>query len=117
MSFHKFYGDVRPLPKDVLVIEMERGYRKENGIIFLDDSHGDEKNIKPRWCKVYAVGEQVDDVKKGDWVLVEHGRWTYGLNVVLTSGEEVYLQKIDPNSILITSDEKPNSVSLRFKNI
>lgn len=114
MSLHKVYGDVIPLSNDVLVMEMERGFRKENGIIFLDDSEGRETNIKPRWCQVYAVGEKVEDVKKGDWVLVEHGRWTYGLNVVLSSGKEVYLQKVDPNAILMTSDEKPNSVATRF---
>lgn len=108
-SYQIIEGDVTPLPKDVLVQEMEQGYTKTlSGVILLDDSDARDANIKARWCKVYKTGSEVTDVKPGQWVLVEHGRWTYGIR--LNNGtEEIYLQKVDPKSIMVVSDDNLNT--------
>ena len=44
----------------------------------------------------------------GDWILVEHGRWTEGMEVEddrLDEGDRVW--QIDPNGILGISDQEP----------
>ncbi len=98
--------EIQPLSNDILVFNMEKGYRKnkKSGILFLDDSDFNEYNIKPRWCQVYKVGSNITDIKQGDWILVEHGRWTMGIRFVDKKYGEIYLQKVDNNAILVISD-------------
>lgn len=106
VSYQVFNGDVNPLPGDVLVQEMEQGFTvTKSGLILMDDSEARPENIKARWCKVYKVGSDVEDVNPGEWILVEHGRWTYGVKIN-NGEEEVYLQKVDPESILMVSTEE-----------
>lgn len=103
-SLSVIQGDLSPLPNDVIVSDMEQGDRlTKQGLYLLDDNSFDDKNIKPRWCKVYKVGEKVKDVAVGQWILVEHGRWSYGVTFN-TGTEELYLQKVDIKSILMVSD-------------
>lgn len=98
--------EIKPLSNDVLVFNMEKGYRrnKKTGILFLDDSDFKEYNIKPRWCQVYKVGNKIDFLKEGDWILVEHGRWTTGVRFNDKKYGEIYLQKVDINGILLVSE-------------
>ena len=53
--------------------------RKESvtkaGVILLADNKT-ESGMKPRWFKALAVHPEEKDVKEGDYVLVEHGRWS-----------------------------------------
>lgn len=112
-SLTRVKGDVRPLPNDVLVTDMERGFtRTKSGIILMDDSDATSQNIKPRWCKVYRVGANVTDVKPTQWVLVEHGRWTYGVTLEKEEGQSEYLHKIDPDAILAVADSYPGEERL-----
>ena len=95
-------GVLFPIRNHVLVVDMETEEEKVvNGIIIPNET-GQERGIRPRQALVYAVGPEQDDVKPGDWVLVEHGRWTRG--VKLDDGK-VY-RKVDPDSILMVSEEK-----------
>jgi co-chaperonin GroES (HSP10) len=75
-------GRVVPLRDRVLVEGMEHGETKTAGGIILGDDDGKERGIRPRWATVYAVGDEVTDVKPGDRVLIAHGRWTRGVAVV-----------------------------------
>jgi co-chaperonin GroES (HSP10) len=70
-----------PLHDHVIVTDMNFGQRTlSSGIIMLgDDTKTD--GIRPRWAKVYAVGPDQKDVVVGQWILVEHGRWTRGIEV------------------------------------
>jgi hypothetical protein len=56
---------------------------------------------------VYAVGNQQDDVKVGQWVMVAHGRWSRALKVK-KSGTELEVRMIDENDILLVSDDEPD---------
>ncbi|MEM5878078.1 MAG: hypothetical protein QXF12_04320 [Candidatus Aenigmatarchaeota archaeon] len=96
-----------PLPNDILVYNMEKGYRrsKNSGLLFLDDSSFRIENIKHRWCQVYKVGSNIDFVKEGEWILVEHGRWTVGFKFVDKNLGEIYVQKIDKEAILLVANE------------
>ena len=60
-------NDIKPLKKRVLVSDMQFGATKSKGGIILLDDDGTEAGIHPRWAKVYAVGDQQDDVKIGQW--------------------------------------------------
>ena len=42
----------------------------------------------------------------GDWVLVEHGRWTRGLEITL-SGEPITIRMVEAESILGWDDQAP----------
>lgn len=104
------YNDISPLPDHILVINMEKGEKITKGGIILRDDNGKDHGIRPRWAQVYKVGHRIDYVKPGEWVLVEHGRWTYGIeaHVVKDDKEEVlYVQRIDNEAILLVSDECP----------
>ena len=103
-------SDITPLKKRVLVSDMQFGATKSKGGIIILDDDGTEAGIHPRWAKVYAVGDQQEDVKVGQWVLVAHGRWSRGFIVEQDDGTEIEVRKIDIKEILAVSDEKPNDV-------
>ncbi len=100
-------NDIKPLKKRVLVSDMQFGATKSKGGIILLDDDGTEAGIHPRWAKVYAVGDQQDDVAIGQWLLVAHGRWSRALKVK-KDGEELEVRMIDENDILLVSDEEPD---------
>jgi hypothetical protein len=79
--------------------------RITQGGIWIPNDNGKGHGIRPRWGRVYAVGPEQQDVQVGQWVMVEHGRWTRGLEIVDESGETT-LRKIDPNCIMMISDSE-----------
>lgn len=99
-------NDIKPLKKRVLVSDMQFGATKSKGGIIILDDDGTEAGIHPRWAKVYAVGDQQDDVAIGQWLLVAHGRWSRALKVK-KDGKELEVRMIDENDILLVSDEEP----------
>jgi co-chaperonin GroES (HSP10) len=98
--------DITPLKKRVLVSDMHFGERKSAGGIILMDDDGSESGIHPRWGKVYAIGDQQEDVKVGEWVMVSHGRWSRGFKIK-KDGVELEVRMIDENDILLVSDDEP----------
>lgn len=71
--------------------------------------------IHPRWGKVFAVGPKRTDLKVGDWILVEHGRWTRSIEHELENGEKIELRMVDNNAILMSAEEPPNDVLLAYQ--
>lgn len=100
-------NDIKPLKKRVLVSDMQFGATKTKGGIILLDDDGTEAGIHPRWAKVYAVGDQQEDVKVGEWIMVAHGRWSRALKVK-KDGTELEVRMIDENDILLVTDEEPD---------
>ncbi len=99
--------DITPLKKRVLVSDMHFGETKTKGGIILVDDDGSADGIHPRWAKVYAIGNEQEDVTVGQWVLVAHGRWSRALKVK-KEGNELEVRMIDENDILLVSDEEPD---------
>ncbi len=99
---------VRALSKDILVVDMDMGDMTTTSGIVIQSDNGKAHGVKPRWAKVYKVGSEVDiDVKVGQWVLIEHGRWTRKINI--DDGEGVKdFQKVEIKSIMAVADERPN---------
>lgn len=111
-SIYSVEGKVDPIQDHILVVQMEQGEKTtEGGIIVMDDSTGRERGIRPRWGRVYKVGPRQYDVKPGQWVLVDHGRWTRGHWHKDEKGVTHYLQKLDPKNnhecVLVVADEAP----------
>lgn len=97
---------IKPLPGIVLAHNMKKGERTlDSGIIIRNDD-GKEHGIRNRWAQVYAVGEGVREIKEGDWILIEHGRWSRGI----TMSEDLVLWRIEETAILLQSDEEPSDL-------
>ena len=77
----------------------------KSGIILKNDDKKSE-GIRPRWAKIYGLGPDVKDpeLQIGKYILISHGRWTRGITVETPLGEQT-LRKVDPNDILLISDE------------
>jgi co-chaperonin GroES (HSP10) len=104
---HKIKG-LTPLNDNVIVKEMSFEARKlSSGILLLNDD-AKTSGIRPRWAEVYAIGPAQQDVKPGQWVMVEHGRWSRGLEVEVDN-ETFTIRRVDPNAIIFVSDEKPDN--------
>jgi co-chaperonin GroES (HSP10) len=86
---------------------MNFGEQKTAGGIVLMSDDGKSEGVKPRWAKVFAVGPNQTDVKIGDWILIEHGRWTRGLEVEEDDGTKFTIWRVDPEGIMMTADERP----------
>ena len=100
---------VRPLSKDLLVINMDMGEMKTAGGIVITSDDGKAHGVKPRWAKVWAVGPEQDEVIINKWIYVEHGRWTRGIKVE-EDGKEIIIRRVDTEAILLQADEKPNDI-------
>lgn len=109
----KNVSNVKPLRSKVLVKNLQFGeFRTKSGIILTDDD-GIQRGIHPRWAEVWRVGEDVFGLQEGDWVLIEHGRWSRTVKVSVND-EEFRINEIDyPNGILLISNEKPTDENLR----
>lgn len=101
---------IRPLSNRVLVSFIEQGMRQLSSGIVLPDDDGRDHGIRPRWAKVFAVGNGVVDIQEGQWILIEHGRWTRGLTVKdQDSDQEFTLYQVDWKSgVLAVSDHEPS---------
>lgn len=103
-------GKILPLNDNVLVTDMNFDEQKTASGIILRSDDGKAHGVKPRWCKVWATGPKQKDVKVGDWILVEHGRWTRSVTVKNQDGKEIIIRRVDTNAILVQSDTRPNDV-------
>jgi co-chaperonin GroES (HSP10) len=97
---------VTPLRDGIIIEEMKFGMQTTGkGLIILNDD-GANHGIKPRWGRVYSVGPDQHEIKVGQYILIEHGRWTRGIEVVdPETGEETVIRKVDNENILMVSDE------------
>ena len=101
-------GKVRPIHADVLVCDMYFGEVKTKGGLIIGSDDGKAHGVKPRWAKVYAKGpENNDEYKVGDWILIEHGRWTRKIKID-DDGKEIEVQKVENSAILAYSEESPS---------
>ena len=98
---------IRALNSDVIVTDMDFGEQVTSSGIVVQSDDGKSHGVKPRWGNVYKVGPNQTDVAPGQWILVEHGRWTR--KVKIDDGDGVKeIQKVEVKAILAVTDEKPN---------
>ncbi len=106
-------AQLKPLTDHVIVMDMSFKERIVGSIILPNDD-GKSSGIRPRWAEVYAVGPTQKDIKPGDFVLVEHGRWTRGIEVEDETGRHM-LRRVDPNGLMMVSDHLPQDETLSDK--
>lgn len=101
---------VRPLPRDLLVYDMDMGEQVTQSGIIINSDDGKAHGVKPRWARVYKKGSDCDlDVEVGQWVLIEHGRWTRKIKI--DDGESIKeIQKVEVSSVMAVSNHRPNDV-------
>jgi len=110
MSFAPLEGKIRPLHDNILVVDMEFDAEITKSGLYIPSQNGKTTGIKPRWGKVYAVGPEQKDVKVGEWIYVEHGRWTRGIELKDQEGNEFVIRRVDNNAVMLIADEKPSDV-------
>jgi co-chaperonin GroES (HSP10) len=108
----KVKGKIVPLRDMIIGSEMEFGMETTRSGIILHSDNGKTAGIHPRWCKVYAVGPKQKDVKVGQWICVEHGRW--GRTVELeTDNGPLEVRAIDPKCVLLVANHRPKDTAMR----
>ena len=101
-------GDLRAIQDRVIVNDMDFGeHVTESGIVIQSDD-GRVRGVRPRWAQVFRKGQaNKDEYAEGDWILIEHGRWTRGFTY--TDGDTEYtLRMVEPSAILMYTTEKPD---------
>lgn len=99
---------IKAIHDDVIICDMDFGEIKTSSGIILRSDDGKSHGVKPRWGKIYKVGPEQIDLKEGQWILIEHGRWTRKIKI--NDGEsEKEIQKVDVDAILAVSDEAPDA--------
>lgn len=101
---------------NIVVSEMHFDERISKGGIILMDDDKKSSGIRPRWAKIYGLGPNVNDplLEIGKWILISHGRWTRGITVETPAGKQT-LRKVDPNDILLISDEPMDDETMSDK--
>jgi hypothetical protein len=108
--------DVKALGKTIIVTDMSFEARITSGGIIIPVDDKQLAGIRPRWARVYAVGPEHNDeeIQIGKWILISHGRWTRGIDIEDETGKKT-IRKVDPNDILLVSDELPNDETMSDK--
>ena len=96
---------IRAIRDHVIVTDMNFKEKITHAGIILPNSDGKLEGIHPRWGKVYAIGDEQETIKIGQWVLVKHGRWTRSVEIENQDGEVNSIRRVDDNYILLVSDE------------
>jgi len=97
----------RPLKNNVFVTDLDRGPHQTAGGIFIPDDNMSERGVHARWGRVWCVGPDVKEIEAGEWVYVEHARWTNEIELELPTGV-VRMWRVDwPNAVLLASDSDP----------
>ena len=110
-QYNAIKGKLRPIRDNVIVEDMTFGETITKGGIILQSDDGTDEGIKQRWGRVYAKGpENKDDYKIGEWILIDHGRLSRGVDVEdPDTGVVVKLRRVDPKDVLAVSTERPNN--------
>jgi co-chaperonin GroES (HSP10) len=107
-------GTIKPLHDKVLVADMNFGEQRSSGGIVMLGDDGKDHGIHPRWARVYAVGpEHKEEYTVGDWILVEHGRWSRGIEVD-EDGDKLTIRLIDNNCVMLWDKEQPDTTVFGF---
>ena len=98
------FKSIRAIRDHVLITDMNFDEKISHGGIIIPNSDGKLEGVHARWGRVYAVGNEQQDVTPGQYVLVKHGRWTRGVEI--EDGDDIKtLRRVDHEDILLVSDE------------
>jgi co-chaperonin GroES (HSP10) len=116
INLNTLHGKLTPIGNRVIVKNMYFGEQKTQGGLIIRDDNGTSRGIYPRWGQVHSKGpNNHDEYKIGDWILVEHGRWTRSVKIDEGFGE-LELRMIEAESVLAYSTDKPEDVQMGIEN-
>jgi co-chaperonin GroES (HSP10) len=101
----KITGTLTPLHDKVILCDMNFGGMVTAGGLFIPSTDAKRSGVIPRWGKVFAVGPEQKDVKVGEWVLMEHGRWSRTFEYENKDGSITELRLADLNGMMLASDQ------------
>lgn len=105
-----FTSKVKAIGDKVLVSDMDFGEQKTKGGLILGSDDGKSRGVHARWARVFDKGPRnTDDYKVGDWILIEHGRWTRGVEFD-AEGFTGTIRMVENSAILGYSETKPDDV-------
>jgi hypothetical protein len=111
-NFKVINGEPTPIGNRVLVTDMHFGEQKTASGLIIKDDNGTTRGVYPRWAKVYKKGpDNNDPYEVGQWILIEHGRWTRGFTVK-TNVAELEIRMAEAESVLGYSDKKPDGIQI-----
>lgn len=109
--------NLKPLHDHILVSDMKFDQRLSTGGIILLNDDMKSSGIRPRWAKIYKLGPEYDGpLMEGQYILINHGRWTRGIKVEDETGEKT-LRRVDPDDILLVSDEPQEDETISDKGV
>jgi co-chaperonin GroES (HSP10) len=112
MALRVFKGRPAPVGNRVFVTDMHFGEQTTASGLIVSSDDGKTRGIYPRWAKVHSKGpKNKDPYEVGDWILIEHGRWTRSFFVETDAGE-LELRMAESESILGWSDSKPEGLQI-----
>jgi co-chaperonin GroES (HSP10) len=109
----KVKGKVVPIRDHVLVSDMEFGEQVTASGIVIKSDNGKSSGVKPRWGRVWAIGPEQKEVTVGEWIMIEHGRWTRTIEVEQEDGSILELRRVETGAIMMAADERPGDVDIR----
>jgi len=109
----KVKGKVVPIRDHVLVSDMEFGEQVTASGIVIKSDNGKSSGVKPRWGRVWAIGPEQTEVTVGEWIMIEHGRWTRTIEVEQADGSILELRRVETSAIMMASDERPGDIDIR----
>ena len=113
MNLNSIKGNLSAIGNRVLVTDMAFGEQKTASGLIISNDDGETRGIYPRWAKVYDKGpKNTDPYQKGQWILVEHGRWTRSMKVESPDHGELELRMVETESILAYADKKPDDLRI-----
>ncbi len=103
---------LRAIRDNILCTDGDFGDKVTASGLIVQSTIGKSEGIVPRWFRVFEVGSDIEWIKPDQWVYVEYGRWTEGIEVqddrFDTPENKKKIWKVDPNACLLVSDDEPN---------
>ena len=97
----------RPLKNNVFVTDLDSGPHQTAGGILLPDDNMTDRGVHPRWGRVWCIGPDVKDLSVGEWVYIEHARWTNAIELELPD-RVVRMWRVEwPEAVLLAADRDP----------
>lgn len=105
-----FTSKVKAIGDKVLVSDMDFGEQKTKGGLILGSDDGKSRGVHARWGRVFDKGPRnTEEYKVGDWILIEHGRWTRGVEFE-TEDFVGTVRMVENSAVLGYSETKPDDV-------
>jgi len=89
------------------MVKVASGHRVLASGILLPDKDMELSGIRPRWFKVESIGPLVKFIEEGQFVFVEHGRWSNEMKILQKGGDTTSVWLLDNEKCLLVSDIDP----------